>query len=325
MTKPESTPERYRIGAVARLTGVPPVTLRAWERRYGAVRTERQAGRARMYTREDVERLALIKRLVDLGNAVSTVATLSLPELQRRLQRDGVQAAGGSGAGILKAAVLGIALPTRLRYGGGAPAGIELIVAEDRPADFAAAVRRARPDVVIFEYPTVHDDTVQEIEALLSASGAPRGVVVYGFARRAVVASMDRLPVALLRAPIGLAELGRACRVPPAEKPGPGTPGAERVHAEIREVGAAPSSPPRFSAADLERLAASSPSVACECPRHLSELVSALSAFELYCAQCVELAPQDADLHAWLHATTGQAREIIEIALERVARHDGLI
>lgn len=301
------------------------MTLRAWERRYGAVRTERQAGRARMYTREDVERLTLIKRLVDLGNAVSTVATLTLPELQRRVQRDAVQPTATAGAGVLKAAILGIALPARLRYGGGATPGIELVAASDRPADFAAAVRRARPEVIILEYPTVHDDTVREIEALLAASGASRGVVVYGFARRAVVAAMECLPLALLRAPVGLAELDRACRLVPGDPLGPATRGPERSDAATREPMPGQAAPPRFSAADLERLAAASSGVACECPRHLSDLVSALTAFELYCAQCVALSPEDSELHTWLHAATGRAREIIEVALERVARHDGLI
>ena len=326
MTKPEPTADRYRIGAVARLTGVPAVTLRAWERRYGAVRTEREAGRARMYTRKDVERLTLIKRLVDLGNAVSTVATLSLPELQKRVQRDAVQAVSRGDPHTLRAAVLGVALPARLRHGGGAAAGIELVVAEDRPAAFSAAVRRARPEVLIFEYPTVHDETVGEVETLLATSGASRGIVVYGFARRAVIAALQDLPVALLRAPVGPEELERACHGSRVVETGSAT--KERIEPRELDPGRErlpPPPPPRFSAADLERLAESSPGIACECPRHLSELVSALSAFELYCAQCVDLAPQDAELHAWLHARTGQARGIIEAALERVARHDGLI
>ena len=73
MTKPESRDDWYRIGAVARLTGVPPVTLRAWERRYGAVTTVRQEGRARMYSREDVERLVnpLFGRRVKLDEGVA--------------------------------------------------------------------------------------------------------------------------------------------------------------------------------------------------------------------------------------------------------------
>ncbi len=322
MTKPDSAAERYRIGAVARLTGVPPVTLRAWERRYGAVRTEREGGKARMYSREDVERLTLIKRLVDLGNAVSTVATLSLPELQKRLRRDTAQAAATGEPGIPRAAVMGVALPARLRDGGDAAAGIELVVAADRPADFSAAVRRARPDVVILEYPTLHEDTVAEIEALLAASAARRGVVIYGFARRSAVTALESLPLALLRAPYGLPELARACQVPPPATRGPEPPGKTGTPGDAADQ---PPSPPRFSAADLERFAASSPSLACECPRHLAELVSALSAFELYCAQCVDLAPDDADLHSWLHNRTARAREIIEVALERVARQDGLI
>ena len=92
---------------------------------------------------------------------------------------------------------------------------------------------------------------------------------------------------------VGLAELDRACRLVPGDPLGPATRGPERSDAATREPMPGQAAPPRFSAADLERLAAASSGVACECPRHLSDLVSALTAFELYCAQCVALSPED--------------------------------
>jgi len=71
-------------GAVSRLTGVAPDTLRVWERRYGAVVPFRSDAGTRLYSREDVGRLALIKRLVDRGDAISTVANLGAEQLQER-------------------------------------------------------------------------------------------------------------------------------------------------------------------------------------------------------------------------------------------------
>ncbi len=330
MTKPDSRDERYRIGAVARLTGVPPVTLRAWERRYGAVQTEREEGKARMYSREDVERLTLIKRLVDLGNAISTVATLSHAELTRRVHRDSAQvaaqsAASGKSGPLLRVAAMGVALPVRLRDGAAESIGLDVAVAEARPAAFAAACRQARPDLLLLEYPTLHTDTVQEIADLLATSRATRAVVVFGFARKPVVASLlERHPVTALRAPVGLPELQLACQAIPALGSLPRAAGRQD-DARSPESAGEPVPPVRFSPAELERFSASSSTVACECPRHLAELVMALSAFETYSAQCIDLSPQDAELHGWLYRETGRARAIMEAALERIARHDGLI
>lgn len=329
MTKPESRDDWYRIGAVARLTGVPPVTLRAWERRYGAVTTVRQEGRARMYSREDVERLTLIKRLVDLGNAISTVATLSLAELARRVHRDAAQvaaqeAASGIAAPLLRAGLLGVALPIRLRDGAAEGIGLEVAVAETRAADFAAACRQSRPDLLLLEYPTVQADTVEEIVDFLAVSGAARAIVVYGFARKPVLASLEQHPVTALRAPVGLAELGLAVRSVPASGalPRAATRSNESGPTDSTGSGVAPA---RFSPVELERFSSESSTVACECPRHLAELVIALSAFETYSAQCVSLSPEDAELHSWLYRTTGRARAMMEEALERIARQDGLI
>ncbi len=38
----------YKIGAVSRLTGINPVTIRMWETRYGAVKPVRTDGKQRM-------------------------------------------------------------------------------------------------------------------------------------------------------------------------------------------------------------------------------------------------------------------------------------
>ncbi len=329
MTKPDSRDEWYRIGAVARLTGVPPVTLRAWERRYGVVQTMREEGKARMYSREDVERLTLIKRLVDLGNAISTVATLSHPELTRRLHRDSAQvaaqsAASGKSGPLLRVAAMGVALPVRLRNGAAESIGLDLAVAEARPAAFVAACRQTRPDLLLLEYPTLQTDTVEEIADLLATSRATRAVVVFGFARKPVLASLERHPVTALRAPVGLPELRLACQAVPASGSPPRAAGKEGDPRSLESAGE-PVPPVRFSPAELERFSATSSTVACECPRHLAELVTALSAFETYSAQCVDLSPQDADLHGWLYRETGRARAIMEEALAQIARHDGLI
>src|SRR5687768_18587369 len=72
---------RHPIRVVEERTGVPLETLRAWERRYGAVRPERTDGSQRRYSDADVERLRLLARAVAAGRAIGQVAALSTEEL----------------------------------------------------------------------------------------------------------------------------------------------------------------------------------------------------------------------------------------------------
>ncbi len=67
---------KYRIGAVARITGLSTHTLRVWERRYAAVEPSRSDGGDRLFSDHDVDRLRAIKRLTENGHALSRVARL---------------------------------------------------------------------------------------------------------------------------------------------------------------------------------------------------------------------------------------------------------
>jgi len=64
------------IREIARLTGVNPVTLRAWERRYGLVAPQRTGKGHRLYSREQVERVRSILSWLDRGVSVSQVLPL---------------------------------------------------------------------------------------------------------------------------------------------------------------------------------------------------------------------------------------------------------
>lgn len=77
----------YPLGAVARLTGLSPDVLRAWERRYDVVEPLRTPGGTRRYRASDVERLRLVKAVVDAGHRIGQVAGLDSAELERRVER----------------------------------------------------------------------------------------------------------------------------------------------------------------------------------------------------------------------------------------------
>lgn len=64
------------IGEVTRLTGVNPVTLRAWERRYGLVLPQRTSKGHRLYSHAHVQRIQQILRWLNHGVAVGQVKSL---------------------------------------------------------------------------------------------------------------------------------------------------------------------------------------------------------------------------------------------------------
>lgn len=64
------------IGELARRTGVNPVTLRAWERRYGLLKPQRTAKGHRLYPLEQVARVEAILAWLQRGASVSQVREL---------------------------------------------------------------------------------------------------------------------------------------------------------------------------------------------------------------------------------------------------------
>ncbi len=68
--------ELFPIREVSRLTGVNPVTLRAWERRYGLIQPTRTDSGHRLYSMADVEAVRSILAWIERGVSVSKVGKL---------------------------------------------------------------------------------------------------------------------------------------------------------------------------------------------------------------------------------------------------------
>ena len=77
----------YLISMAARMLGMHPQTLRKYER-LGLVQPTRTIGSMRLYSRDELERLRLIKHLVDeLGiNLAGVQRLLSIAEVMQRIQ-----------------------------------------------------------------------------------------------------------------------------------------------------------------------------------------------------------------------------------------------
>jgi hypothetical protein len=183
------------------------------------------------------------------------------------------------------------------------------------------------------------------VPALLEGSGARHAIVTYRFARRGVLQQYPAGKVRLLQGPISLSLLRAhvhlavlddmlqpqqvklsvpaAAQAPTASASSPalqlGAPGA----VSTVTVPATPKAP-RYSPEQLGVLLEVSSAVQCECPNHLSQIVSSLQAFEEYSKHCENRNEADRQVHALLYRYTAAARAVMEEALTALVKHENI-
>ncbi len=315
---------RYGIGAVAKLTGLNHHTIRVWERRYGAVVAERAPNGRRLYGPDDVEKLALLKRLTDEGLAIGQISGDSIDELRKRTENL-AEIAKTPIPERIGVAILGDFLPGQVAENRLDLAPVEVLVSDSNSDRFDADLSAHEVDAIVLETPVLDSDVTARLSDYVKRSNAACGVIVYSFGRMQDVDLARDSRIAVLRAPVDLEELRAAVirAYQPGARPGRKTapePAASSAGWDFSE----PLAPRRFSSSQLATLARASTAIDCECPQHLAQLVGDLTAFEVYSANCANRDEDDAALHRYLHKTTAQARALIEIALERVAEAEGI-
>ena len=326
-------PSLHRSGAVARMLRMPVATLRVWERRYGLTQPKLSPSGHRLYSADDVRRLVLLKQLTDLGHAVGSLAPLDMPQLQRVASTHAhalaaTQKGERSDAARLppvrawRLAVIGAALGTRLQRPAllrrlGQP--VVLLGPFDDAAQAAAALRGSDLDALLIHEPHLHLGWLASIDAAAPAfAGVPKAVL-YGFAADPVCEALATAGLVLLREPqpdavvaqwLHSLSMATAAPQPVAHKLAPSTD---------------PVPPRRWDDAALADFAGQSSTIACECSRHVAELLVQLSHCEAYSAECEHRSAADAELHAYLRQVAAASRARFEAALEHVALHEGLM
>jgi DNA-binding transcriptional MerR regulator len=319
----------FRIGTVANLTGLDVHTIRAWERRHGAVKPARSEGGSRLYDEGAVERLQLLKALVDCGEPIRTVAALSDDALRERLAAllglsgsPGVSARGSE----IEIAAIAPTTQQQLRASGSGLAGYRVVAAADELDDaLLAALEQGRPDILLVELERLGDDPLPAVTRLQSAARAPILVVLYAFAPRRLLARLARTGARLLRGPLRIEQLRQV--LDDAVLAENARRGERRSIAAPPTTGGSTSArrtAPRYDDAQLARLVEASSSIRCECPNHLATLIKSLLAFEDYSRTCATRDADDAALHLRLAEGTAEARERIEDLLEMLCEVEGL-
>jgi DNA-binding transcriptional MerR regulator len=298
----------FRSGVAARLAGVPVETLRVWERRYGLSSPQRSARGQRLYSEEQVRRLSLIKQLVDQGHPIGALAGLVPAQLRELAAHRQARAAP---ARPIRAVMIGEGLARRLALGSRSAAAFDILQTVAR-LDSAATVKEQGADLLLVEVPELLAEAVPLIETVTRAAAARAVVVMYRFGAGAIVRRLRAQGMLVARVPADVDEIVMLCETAVA--------GPEEAKALAR---AAPP-PRRLDDTALAHLAAAASGVSCECPRHLADILVMLASFERYSAQCASRSPAEMRLHQDLNEAAGQARVLLEAAMERLARAEGL-
>lgn len=336
LVNPPAQP-RYRSGAVARMLRMPVATLRIWERRYRVAAPATTASGHRLYSAQDVQRLALLRQLTDLGHAIGALAHLSVTEL-REVASTHAGAVAASRQNTAPTAAwrviaIGNGLVQRLRRSSvqrRLRRPIDIVSAHESASAARMASTTGPADVLLLQAHGLHDSSLAEIQSLRQRFGVSAVVVLYGFAAEALVDALVADGVTLLREP----QDDRALADGLAALSGGPTPSAVTVSRSVDEgefsaddvfSAPQPAGPRRYDDAALVEFAGLSTTISCECPRHVAEILMQLSRFEAYTAECANQGPADAALHDYLGRVAGASRALFETALERLAVQEGLM
>ncbi|MFT5176877.1 MAG: hypothetical protein ACI8W7_005077 [Gammaproteobacteria bacterium] len=315
--------DTLKIGAVARLTGLSSHTLRKWESCYGAVVPARTERGQRLYAYSDIERLLLIKRLVETGVAPRDVASLELTDLAQRCKQlsRALRIADSGGVQPLRVIVVGNASAPLLARQPPAGAALEIVASASTASELDPTRFGGPVGALTYECDSVRGDTRRAVDELIKLVGVKAAVVVYRFGARSDLLSLQAAHLATMRAPTDIDTLEQVL-VTLVQ-----THGSWLTSTEVAAHGPAKVSdvpPPQLAREVVAKIAKMTPRVRCECPQHLADILLVLRTFEQYSEQCESLNPEDGALHHFLWRSTAQARALVEDAIEHVAGAEGI-
>src|SRR5450830_887799 len=326
----------YRSGVAARLAGLSAATLWVWERRYQLTATQRSATGQRLYTPGQVRRLGLLKQLVDRGHPIGTLAALAPERLLALCGAASPLAAGEEpslspsaatpvaaiGAGLVRRLAVAIedGLPLRLVGQASSLTNAAQLGAHARAGDAAKVllIELAEPDSLPLAQLTA------QLGAARDGSGAGAAVLLYRFCSSATVRALRAQGFLVARFPAELGELPLLCRA------------ALQRRAAVPRTRTGTATPARFDEAALSALAAGlqadggvavqlADGARRDSARALADVLLNMGSFERYSARCASeegepSALVDAALHRHLETVAGQARVLLEQAMERLLR-----
>ena len=285
----------YRIGTVASLTGISVERLRAWERRYD-LSPAQKAGKTRFYSKDQLDRLKIIKHLIDQGQPISSLATLSMQQLQARIESQPSEPVLFS----MHAPKVGLVGPNLVMLEQHAQKSqqrprIEVV---SRWANMDAFIEEQNstddPQILILQLPVLSQ---QAIDIARNSLPKAKIIAIYQFATADMISKVQQSGSPTLKWPVNWSEI---------------------EHTAITEVGmparAGRTVPRRYSDEELIAISAQSEDPT-HCPEYLIEAINQLNAFAAYAEDCSGRT-NPGQPYLRVQADASQARAQLELALE---------
>ena len=269
---------------------------------------------------EGAERLLDLRKQHDAAQARGLLAELDVQAFAEAVASGAKRGAGGAPfRAIVHIGIGGSDLGPRLVWEALRPLepALDLRFAFDSLDEaLGAAAREQEPacDVLLVRVNALQPARLAQLEALCAALQARHCIVLYNFTAQATLERVHAAGMLARREPIADAELGELLASSAWAPTGDGLEEAQPRTAGIPAR--------RYSDEELAAIAASPSRMLCECPRHLSEIISQLASFEEYSAACLNDSEEDARVHAHLRSVAGSARALFEGALQLVIAHE---
>ncbi|MBL1141511.1 MAG: MerR family transcriptional regulator [Proteobacteria bacterium] len=309
----------FKIGAVSKITNIPVDTLRIWERRYSVVVPVRSKNADRLYKTEDINRLTLLKMLVDRGHSIGTIAHLSDNELSERLSVHDTNTTQKNNHSVNSAnvVIVGEVLSIQIQHSQIDNNSFSFTGIYSNEHEFIENKKDHDIDILVVEYPVIHEQDIDRINTLFKESNAKQLILIYGFTNSAAKRILDKSNFKYIQAPISIDNLQREIIDLIKEH--------NINHVKENEVILEAKAPKRtYKSKQLIDLSTASSVIQCECPQHLSSMIIKLVQFEQYSYECIERYEKDAELHSILGNMAGHARSILEQALSKIVDAEGI-
>ena len=227
---------------------------------------------------------------------------------------------------MVRVAILDDRLPLQLRERPGALGDVDVVWAGQDVQDLVRNAKAMRPQVLVANIELMPGTMPDGPQQLLRDTQAELLIAIYTFARREDLAALSGPNMRPLRAPIRLeflrAQMMSVIVRDVLARPPTTPPSAPRTGTPAPPMIPSIAPPMRFTPHQLGKLAEITSSVDCECPNHMSDLVTSLQAFERYSQSCQNRNKADAELHHRLYLATAHARHIMETALEDLVKQE---
>ena len=229
------------IGAVAKATGINASTLRIWEHRYGVPKPHRTGGGARRYAPSEVQRLKLIKALVDVGHKPSNLSSLSIDELAEHLNFLNPPSSSQRHA-LDQIRLLTVGDSTRLKS----------ILRDHNQSELNVVNHLSDPeeiqhwlgkfDVLLFNYSALQSTHAQQLIHSIQGLAHMGTMVIYNFSNSITIQTLEAAGIRCLKSPVSSADVRQLL-----------SSLAEKAHVN----GSAPrNTEKKFSVEDLETISA---------------------------------------------------------------------